>query len=134
MFKLSLVVGNNDIEAPYNHVHHAHSLRFLERGRVEYLRSRGIEYDSYLSRGLFLVITSIEIQYKRELLPGLITVTCATPIIDGKEITIPQTILNHKGKLAIEAEVRLTFMSQESRRSIEPESDFLRAVAVDRGE
>ena len=44
-------------------VHHSQYLNYLERGRVEFLRSLGHSYRDLEARGLMLVVSRLEIQY-----------------------------------------------------------------------
>ncbi len=45
-------------------LHHANYLTFFEMGRTELFRSQGGDYRNMESRGLYLVVVSIECQYK----------------------------------------------------------------------
>jgi len=127
MDSFTYFLKESDLEAPHHHLHHAESLRILEWGRLQLLKAHGIDYQDYLSRGIFLVIVSIQVSYKRELFSGQITVRCSSPVAQGKSLSLKQEILNHKGKLAIEAEIALAFLSRESGRAIEPPAEFLNA-------
>ncbi len=44
-------------------VHHANYLNYLERGRVELMRSLGYSYREFEATGLMLVVSTLEIQY-----------------------------------------------------------------------
>lgn len=44
-------------------VHHSQYLNYLERGRVEFLRSLGYSYRELEAGGLMLVVSKLEIQY-----------------------------------------------------------------------
>lgn len=44
-------------------VHHSQYLNYLERGRVEFLRSLGHSYRELEAGGLMLVVSKLEIQY-----------------------------------------------------------------------
>lgn len=124
MFSITLQLTPSDIEPLYNHVHHAHSLRFLERSRLACLEAVGVPNEGLIARNLFLVITDIQVVYKRELTTGEITVTCENPRIEGKRILLDQKILNPRSKVAIEAVVASAFLSGETRRSIVPPDFF----------
>lgn len=126
MYSLEIEISDSDLEQPYNHVHHAQGLRYLEQGRLAYLESRGLDYDAYLASGLFLVVTGINVRYKRELLPGKFTVTCENPKIEGKVVSLAQRILNERGKVCIQGELEFQFLSAAARRSVEPPEEFLK--------
>ncbi|MBX3420101.1 MAG: acyl-CoA thioesterase [Pirellulaceae bacterium] len=44
-------------------VHHAQYLNYLERGRVEFLRSVGYSYRDFEASGLMLVVSELNIRY-----------------------------------------------------------------------
>jgi acyl-CoA thioester hydrolase len=46
-------------------VHHAHYLVYFELGRVELLRSRGLNYKEIEAQGYFLVIAKAQLRYHR---------------------------------------------------------------------
>ena len=116
----------DQIESGYGHLHHADSLRYLERGRLDLLREIGFPNDELVQKGLLLVIVSIDVAYKRELFSGEISVRNHSCRVDGRDIVVSQDILNHRGKVAVSAIVRSCFMSAVTRRAIDvPEPFFL---------
>lgn len=128
MFSIKLTVDDNHIELPYNHVHHASSLRYLEHARVEFLKEIGHANADYIARNIFVVISAIEVAYLREVLAGEITVTCEDVEVDGKLVRIRQRLINAKGKTCIRAMVGCMFMDGSSRRAIKPPDGFIQAV------
>jgi acyl-CoA thioester hydrolase len=46
-------------------VHHSNYVRYFELARIEFLRSYGVPYTEYLKRGLSIVVTGLQIQFKR---------------------------------------------------------------------
>jgi acyl-CoA thioester hydrolase len=46
-------------------LHHANYLVYFEQGRTELLRSKGLSYKRMEDEGFFLVLTHIEVRYKR---------------------------------------------------------------------
>lgn len=129
MFTIEYTLQPGDLEPIYDHVHHAHSLRFLERARVEYLASVGCPMDELFAKDIFLVISKIEIRYLREVLDGTIAITCENPRIEGRALVIDQRILNAKGKACVEARVDSMCMSSATKRAFAV-PDFLRDAFV----
>lgn len=125
IFQTERTIASPDIEPRYKHVHHAKALHFLEECRVAYLDKIGCPLESYLSQQLFLVITRIDAQYKREIRSGPITITCENPAIEGKRVSLTQRILNDKGKECMVAKVEFAFLSGATGRSIIPPHDFM---------
>ena len=125
IFQIDRTVLDSEIEPRYNHVHHARALHFLEECRVAFLDKIGCPLESYLAEQLFLVITRIDAQYKREIRLGPITVTCENPRIDGKRVALTQRIVNERGKECIVALVEFAFLSGQTGRSIVPPDRFI---------
>jgi acyl-CoA thioester hydrolase len=46
-------------------VHHATYLEYLEAGRIEYLRRRGVDYGAWAARGVHLAVAEVRIRYRR---------------------------------------------------------------------
>jgi len=46
-------------------LHHANYLVYFEQGRTELLRSRGLSYRDLEDRGYLLVLTRVEVRYRR---------------------------------------------------------------------
>jgi acyl-CoA thioester hydrolase len=45
-------------------LHHAHYLAYFEQGRVELLRSTGLNYKDIEDQGYFLVLTRVQVRYR----------------------------------------------------------------------
>lgn len=118
MYQYNYLIGDNDIDDEYSHVHHARALHFLEAARLQFLRDIGCSNDFLISKGIFSVLASLTIKYKRELLRGAIQVTCENFRLQGKSLYVTQKIFNERGKEAIWAELELKFMDGSSRRAI----------------
>lgn len=124
IFSVELTVDKSWITSKYNHVHHGRSLSLLEEGRLALLRSIGAPNDQLLEAGLALVITKIDVEYKREIKEGRYTVTCHSGVLTNREILLKQEVLNERGKVALQATVTSMFMSVESRRGLEIPAEF----------
>ncbi len=48
-------------------VHHSNHARYLERGRVEFLRLVGLDYANLMARGMHFPLTEFKIEFKRPL-------------------------------------------------------------------
>ncbi len=46
-------------------VHHAAYLTYMEAGRVEYLRARGMDYRALTERGVHMPVVEAKLEYKR---------------------------------------------------------------------
>ena len=75
-------------------VHHPNYLKFLERGRLEALRAKGLNMTTLLDQyGLLLVVSHLEISYLRSArLDQLLKVSTQTESPRGASLTYHQTI------------------------------------------
>ena len=128
MLELPYEVTESDVEKTYRHVHHAASIKLLEWARLELLKKIGFPSEALIERDLYPVVTSVRVYYRREILMGPITVTCDSCTHFDRCFTMKQRILNHKGKVAIEAEVDWLMMGGKSRRTEAPPADFMAAL------
>ena len=124
MFEYPFSVLESSLIPPYNHVHHADILKFLEEARLAYLESLGFPHDQFLSQGLFLVIAGIDVRYKREVKGGDYIATCEDGEIIKKSLWLTQRVVNAKGKDAVVARIESVFFSAEEKRSIYPPNQF----------
>ena len=128
MFTIDYIVGKDDIEPYYEHVNHAHALKFLERARLDFLVHSGFPNEAFLKKGLFFVITKITVEYHREILVGSIKVLCEDILFDKKLVIMNQSIRNDRDKLLIRASIESKFMDGNTKRSVFPPEDFQQAM------
>lgn len=103
-------------------VYHATYLHFLERSRTEFLRSHGIDVIEYHRKGLFLVITHIDISYKRPARLGDV-IAISTEFVERTHATM--TIRNRvirDGELLVEALLTFACMGTDGRPKRLPEA------------
>lgn len=128
MIETEIKVPVTHVEAPYGHVHHAQTLRYLESARLELLNRAGVPNQELMAQGLLLVIARIDVRYLREIMAGSYVVTCENLRISRKLIVLKQRILNSRRKVAVEAEVESVFIDSKLRRSILPPGKFIEAL------
>lgn len=68
-------------------VYHANYLKYLERGRTEFLAERGINVSELHKRGVLFVVSHIEISYKKPAYLGDI-LEVHTEIAELKKVTM----------------------------------------------
>jgi acyl-CoA thioester hydrolase len=83
-------------------VYHASYLRFLERGRTEWLRARGFEQSEPASGGsVVFAVRRIEIDYLRPaLMDDLLTIETTIVAIGGATVDFRQSVLRGEEMLA----------------------------------
>jgi acyl-CoA thioester hydrolase len=83
-------------------VYHASYLRFLERGRTEWLRRRGFAHrDLAETSGVMFVVRSLQIEYlAAAMMDDLLTVETSVAAVRGASIDFKQRILHSDKELA----------------------------------
>lgn len=127
MFSITVEIDDAWIEPVYDHVHHGRSLSLFEQARCALLEHIGFPNDKLLAEGKALVITKVTASYKREIKRGAATVTCDRAEVRDRTLVIHQTLLNERGKPAVELVIESVFMDVKSRRGMEPPPEFLKA-------
>jgi YbgC/YbaW family acyl-CoA thioester hydrolase len=128
IFSKAYSVDATQLQSDYKHVHHAEILKFLERARLDFLIAIDCPNEDFIRRGLFLVISRIDVQYKREVLAGSVEVRCSSVTLEGKKVIILQELINPNGKLAVLARVESQFLSRAVGRAVLPPEDFVSAL------
>ena len=129
-FTFEAEISEQGLLAPYFHVHHADIIRLLEQGRLELLKAIGKPLEEFLDQGIFWVISSIQIDYKREVKAGRIKIFCDAVELNGKLLVVKQSIFNDRDKLAVQATVTLALFSSAHKRSIGIPADVLTAFGL----
>lgn len=107
---------------PLGHVNHNVALTYLEEGRDEFLRGRGISRDNY-------VVGRCSVSFLGEIRPefGTVSVQCGVSELGRSSVTTAERILDPDGNVVVEAEFGLVLWDPE-RRGSRPISDEERAA------
>jgi acyl-CoA thioester hydrolase len=105
-------------------VYYANYLRFLERGRTNYLRLLGADQRALFEEtareapGVAFVVRSLAIDYRKPARMDDVVVVTTTPVeVKGASITLAQTV-TRDDVLLVEATVRVAFVSGGRARPI----------------
>jgi acyl-CoA thioester hydrolase len=105
-------------------VYHANYLRFMERGRTNYLRLIGTDHRALFEQtekeapGFAFVVRSMTLDYlKPARMDDLLAVVTVPEIVKGASITLHQQV-RRGDDLLVEARVRVAFISQGRARPI----------------
>ena len=105
-------------------VYHANYLRFMERGRTNYLRLLGADQVALFEEaqreapGFAFVVRAMQIEFlKPARMDDILEVTTAPQEVKGASIALAQRI-TRSGDLLIEAQVRVAFVSGGRARPI----------------
>lgn len=113
-----ITVTTANFEQPYDHVHHADIIRLLEVSRNRFLEYHGESFRKWYDAGIAMVISSIEVQYLREIREGNYQVRVAVTGFTDRICEFSQEIVNSRNKIAVRACVKVAFMSIRERRGI----------------
>jgi len=127
MFVIEREISKQELEPLYHHVHHAHAIVILEEARLSYLKQIGFPNQKLIEQGLFLVLTRISVRYLRELLAGVVEVTCENPIVKSRLMRVDQRILLSSGEPAIEAQVDFMCLQRDKGHAVVPPRAFKEA-------
>jgi len=99
---------------------------FLEVGRVEALRSKGISYRSLEENGVMMPVLEFSIKY---FLPAkyddLLFVHTTVTKIEGTRIYFDYEIFNESDKKIVVAQTTLVFVNAETMKPIPPPKEFI---------
>ncbi len=127
MFQIAYKIQMEELQEQYRHVHHAKALCLLEMARLRFLEEIGHPNESLIESQLFLVVTRVDVQYKRELFAEEVIISCENPIIDGRNLSLDQVIYKENGKPAVLARVYFMCMDGATKRGIRPPEAFEKA-------
>jgi len=105
-------------------VYHANYLRFMERGRTNYLRLLGADHRALFDAaeqetpGFAFVVRSMQIEFLRPArMDDVLEIVTTTREVRGASITLQQCI-NRGEELLVDAQVRVAFVSGDRARPI----------------
>jgi len=96
-------------------VYYANYLRWMERGRTEFLRERGIELTSLMRQDVWFSVSECNIKYKRPArYDDLLNVITELDEVGGAAFWLKSLVLRKDELLLAEARVRIACMSGET--------------------
>tara|TARA_R110000868_G_scaffold200116_1_gene447310 strand:- start:650 stop:1051 length:402 start_codon:yes stop_codon:yes gene_type:complete len=107
-------------------VYHGNYAQYLEIGRVEWLRAKGISYKKLEESGVILPVISLQINFKKSAVyDDLITVETILKKTPSVRIEFDYKIFNENNELLIEANTVLAFLDKKKNRPIKCPEDLL---------
>jgi acyl-CoA thioester hydrolase len=107
-------------------VYHGNYAQYLEIGRVEWLRAKGISYKKLEESGVILPVISMQINFKKSAVyDDLITVETILKKTPSVRIEFDYKIFNENNELLIEANTVLAFLDKKKNRPIKCPEDLL---------
>jgi acyl-CoA thioester hydrolase len=81
-------------------VYHAAYLKFLERGRTEFLRDAGVHHSELAQQGIAFAVRSMDISFDGAAhIDDLLTIATEVEAMSGARLTLSQTILRDEAIL-----------------------------------
>lgn len=100
-------------------VHHGNYALYLEMGRTEWLRKKGISYKEMEDDGVMLPVISMNLKFKKSALyDEVIKVKTILPKLPSVKIEFDYEIYNEKGDLLVSANTVLAFIDMKTKRPI----------------
>lgn len=127
IYEQIIEIDLKDIVAPYNHMHHAVILFYMEKCRDKLLEDMGFSSKKLLENKIFPAISSVEVDYMRETKEGPLKIVIDKRRMKRKVIEISQKVYTPAGKLAVSAVVSCVLFSMETQRAIVPSEEFVEA-------
>jgi acyl-CoA thioester hydrolase len=91
-----------------NVVYYANYLKYMERGRTEYLRERGIELAAFHEKGYLFAVVEVHMKYRRPArYNDLLQVDSLLTDLSSLALTFDTTIRNQEGALLVRGQVKL---------------------------
>ncbi len=109
-----------------NVVYYANYLKYMERGRTEFLREREIELADYHSQGFVFAVSEVNVKYRRSArYNDLLTVK--TKICDLSTITMvfETSIYNQKNELLTAGTAKIVCVDEETGKAAKVPEDFI---------
>ncbi len=104
---------------------------FFEVGRVEALRTLGLNYKDLEDEGYMLPVVDLSVHYKRpSFYDDLLTVTTHIREVKGPRIVFDYTVLREEGETVCTGVTTLVFVSKETMRPVQPPSHFIELIAL----
>lgn len=100
-------------------IYHGNYAQYLEMGRVEWLRSKGISYREMEEKGIILPVISLQTKFiKSAFYDDLLIVRTTLKKKPSVRIEFDFIVFNEKREVLAKATVELVFMDKEKRRPI----------------
>ena len=105
-------------------VYYGNYLRFLEQGRTEFLRERGLPVRELRNEGYLFPVVHLELDYRASaVLDDLLRVETAVREVGGASFTLDQRVLRAlDGKVLVEGTVSLACIGESRRARRLPEA------------
>ncbi|MBU2996015.1 acyl-CoA thioesterase [Cellulophaga baltica] len=113
-------------------VYHGNYAQYLEMGRIEWLRNKGISYKKLEENGTILPVISLSVKFKKSALyDDMITVETILKKTPTVKIEFDYVIYNEKGDVLATANTVLAFVDVRKNRPIKCPPEVLEVLIKD---
>jgi acyl-CoA thioester hydrolase len=99
-----------------NVVYYANYLKYMERGRTELMREKGIAFARYHNEGLMFVVAEASIKYHAPAVyDDLLDVETSVRAVSPVSITFQTLIANEKGVRLVTGETKVACVNREGK-------------------
>ena len=96
-------------------VYYANYLRWLERARTEFLRSRGVELAQWMQKGVLFAVSECNVKYRKSArYDDLVDVSTEVEEVGGAAFWLKNEV-RRRDELLLEARVRIACMGADGR-------------------
>jgi len=115
-----------------NVVYYANYLKYMERGRTEYLRDRGIELEGYHRQGVLFAVAEVKIKYRRSARYNDL-IDIETTLIDTSSITFvfETNFYNQKGELLANGTAKMVCIDAETNKACKVPGDMVELLKTE---
>jgi len=113
-------------------VYHANYLKFMERGRTEYLREHNIDLDDYHKQGIVFAVTELKIQYRYPAKYGdFLSVKTELESVSSYHVAFKAEIFNQDGKILTRGTAKVVAVDSNSGSAIRlPQAFSIKAEEI----
>ncbi|EKE80789.1 tol-pal system-associated acyl-CoA thioesterase [Idiomarina xiamenensis] len=107
-------------------VYYANYLKFLERARTEWLRSLGIEQDTWLAQQVAFVVRHVDLDLQAPArFNDELSVTVVVTKLGRASVVFQQQVLDKHGKLLCQAQVKAACVDNKAMRAVAMPAEIL---------
>lgn len=116
-----------------NVVYYANYLKYMERGRTEYLRERGCDLQQYHEMGYIFAISEVNAKYRRSArYNDLLEVETKITEITSITITFESKVYNQKNELLMTGTAKMVCIDTKSGKACKSPSEMISKLEEDK--
>lgn len=116
-----------------NVVYYANYLKYMERGRTEYLRELGHDLQSYHKQGYIFAVSEVNVKYRRSArYNDLLDVETRIIELSSVILTFETKIYNQKNELLISGTAKMVCIDSKTGKACKGPEKMMKKLRVDR--